>query len=205
MKNNLKLLLLLPLILFLPLGCGEEGTATVDVVKERITKRIQDWVGKGDIVIKKYDNKIETAKNNLIKVKVSRNTFEPKLETQKRKLAAMEMNGASPERIQILRDHIQLMESYLEQVKLAENKLENALKTMIDNRELVKLKVAALEAKRDMLAALQDIQAYTNIEGEVDEMGLKMDSTLSQMQEEIYTIEAEIEVGKLFQEGNMEP
>ena len=202
MRNNLKLLLI-PFILLMPLGCGEDGMATIDVFKDRINKRLQDWVGKGDLVIKKYDNKIASTKKNLIKVKVSHGSFKRKLEGKKHSLAEMERTGANETKIAILRDTIEQMESFILQINQAEQQLTTALRTLLDNRDLVKLKVAALEAKRDMLQALQTIQDYTDIEGQVDEMGLGMDSTLNQMQNEIDTIEAEMEVGKLFQGENM--
>ena len=162
MKINLKLLLL-PFILLMPLGCGEDGNATVDVLKDRMNKRIQGWVGKGDIVIKKYDNKINTTKRNLIKVKVSHETFKRKLASRQYALAKMEKEGADEQKILILKEMIQQMESFLLQITEAEEKLRNALRTLIDNRDLVKLKVAALEAQQDMLKALQGIQEYTNM------------------------------------------
>ncbi|RKZ91089.1 MAG: hypothetical protein DRR19_08160 [Candidatus Parabeggiatoa sp. nov. 1] len=190
-----KLKLLLPFfILLLPLGCGEDGRATVDVIKKRITNQIQDLVGKGDIAIQKYENKIVEVRGNLIKVKVSRKTFEGKLQRRKNTLANMESSEGSPEKINLLKSTVQEMEHFLEQLKAAETKLESTLRKLIDNLDLVRLKVAHLEAKRDMVDALRTIQDYSSLEGDVDNLGGDMTSTLDGMQEEIYAIEAEIEI-----------
>jgi len=190
---------LLPLffILLIPLGCGEDGVAAIDVVKKRITNQIQGFIGKGDIAIQKYENKINQVRDNLIKVKVSRKSFEQKLEARKTSLASHERQGASEEKINLLKNTIQEMESFIQQVQMAENKLEKTLSKLIENLDLVKLKVAALEAKRDMLDAMRTIQEYGNIEGDVDYIGGNMDNTLEQMQKEIYAIEAEIEIENL--------
>ena len=190
-----KLKLLLPFfILLLPLGCSEDGRATVDVIKKRITNQIQDLVGKGDIAIQKYENKIVEVRGNLIKVKVSRKTFEGKLQRRKNTLANMESSEGSPEKINLLKSTVQEMEHFLEQLKAAETKLESTLRKLIDNLDLVRLKVAHLEAKRDMVDALRTIQDYSSLEGDVDNLGGDMTSTLDGMQEEIYAIEAEIEI-----------
>lgn len=198
MTNNLKWLLLL-IITLSPLGCNEEGRATVDVVKNRINNQIQNWVGKGDIAVQKYENKIKDVRNSLIKVKVSRKTFEQKLQAKKTQLASLEEDTSekSEVKITILASTVQEMETFLEQLSVAETKLEDTLSTLIENLDVVKLKVAALEARRDMLDAMQTVQQYTNFEGEIDGIGGDMDKTLEQMQQEIYAIEAEIEVEKL--------
>jgi hypothetical protein len=81
------------------------------------------------------------------------------------------------------------------QVQDAESKLGKTLKKLIDNLDLVKIKIAALEAKRSMLDAMVTIQEYTNFEGDVDEIG--MDNMYEQMQEDVYAIEAEIEISNL--------
>ncbi len=178
----------------MPLGCGEDSIATIDVVKKRITHQIQAIIGKGDIAIQKYENKIREVKDNLIKVKVSRKTFEQKLQARKISLTSLEKAGASEAKIDLLKNTIQDMETFLQQVQLAESKLEETYKKLKDNLDLVKLKVAALAAKRDMLDALRTIQEYTNIAGDIDNIGGNMDSTLEQMQKEAYAIEAEIEI-----------
>jgi len=185
---------LLSLVLLMPLGCGEDSIATIDVVKKRITHQIQAIIGKGDIAIQKYENKIREVKDNLIKVKVSRKTFEQKLQARKISLTSLEKAGASEAKIDLLKNTIQDMETFLQQVQLAESKLEETYKKLKDNLDLVKLKVAALAAKRDMLDALRTIQEYTNIAGDIDNIGGNMDSTLEQMQKEAYAIEAEIEI-----------
>jgi multidrug efflux pump subunit AcrA (membrane-fusion protein) len=189
--NNLKLLPLF-LILFAPLGCSEDTTAAIDVVKKRITDQIYGLIDKGDIAIQKYENKIHQVRDNLIKVKVARNTFERKLEARQISLASQQQAGVSQAKIHLLKNLIQEMETFLQQVYDAETKLEKTLKRMLENLDLVKIKVAALEAKRSMLDALRTIQEYTNIEGDVD--GIGMDNTLEQMQKDIDAIEAEIEI-----------
>ncbi|KHD06524.1 hypothetical protein PN36_12045 [Candidatus Thiomargarita nelsonii] len=198
--NKLKFLPLI-FILLIPLGCGEEGVAAIDVVKKRITNQIQGFIGKGDIAIQKYENKIGKVRDNLIKVKVSRKSFEQKLETRKTSLASYEQKGASEAKIELLTNTIQEMETFLQQVQTAESKLEKMLKKLIDNLDLVKIKVAALEAKRDMLDAMRTIQEYSNIEGDVDDLGGNMDNTLEEMQKEIYAIEAEIEIDNLLSQA----
>lgn len=192
--NNLKFLFL-AIILLVPLGCGEDGTAAVDVVKKRITNQIQGLIGKGDIAIQKYENKIAQVKDSLIKVKVSRKSFERKLEARKASLASKIRAGASEKHIAILKNTIQEMETFLEQVRVAEEKLLKTYRQLKDNLDIVKMKVAALEAKRDMLDALRTIQQYSNIEGEIENVG--MDSTFENMQKEIDAIEAEIEIDTL--------
>jgi len=194
--NKLKFLPLF-FILLIPLGCGEDGVAAIDVVKKRITNQIQGLIGKGDIAVQKYENKINKVRDNLIKVKVSRKSFERKIEARKTSLASHERQGASEEKLELLTNTIQEMETFLQQVKMAESKLEKTLKKLIDNLDLVKIKVAALEAKRDMLDAMRTIQQYGDIEVDVDEIGGNMDNTLEEMQKEIYAIEAEIEIDNL--------
>jgi phage shock protein A len=203
MKNNLKWLLLV-IIALTPLGCNEDGRATVDVVKNRISNQIQEWVGKGDIAIQKYQNKIKEVRSNLIKVKVSHKTFEQKLLAKKQQLAALEENTSSEQsevKITILANTIREMETFLQQLSVAETKMEDTYKKLVENLDVVKMKVAALEARRDMLDAMQTVQQYTNFEGEIDGIGGDMDSTLEQMQQEIYAIEAEIEVEKLLNQA----
>ncbi len=198
--NKLKFLPLI-FILLIPLGCGEDGVAAIDVVKKRITNQIQGMIGKGDIAVQKYENKIAQVRDNLIKVKVSRKSFEQKLEARKTSLASYEQKGASEAKINLLKNTIQEMETFLQQVQTAESKLEKTLKKLIENLDLVKIKVAALEAKRDMLDAMRTIQEYSNIEGDLDDIGGNMDNTLEEMQKEIYAIEAEIEIDNLLSQG----
>ena len=196
MVNKLKLWPFLVAFIVL-LGCGEDGTATIDVLKKRMTNQIQDMVGKGDIAVQKYMNKITQVKKNLIKVKVSRKTFEQKLQAKQNSLAAMEKSGTSPEKISILKSTIQEMETFVIQIQEAETKMGATLKKLIGNLDVVKLKVAAMEAKRDMLDAMQSIQQYSSFEGEVNALGGEMDSTLEDMQKEIYAVEAELEIENL--------
>jgi phage shock protein A len=195
----------LAIILLVPLGgCGEDGTAAVDVLKKRLTNEIQGLIGKGDIAIQKYENKIAQVKDSLIKVKVSRKSFERKLAARKASLASKISAGASEKQVAILKNTIEEMEKFLKQVQIAEDKLLKTYRKLKDNLDIVKMKVAALEAKRDMLDALRTIQQYSNIEGEIDNVG--MDSTFDNMQKEIDAIEAEIEIDSLLtQAEKMEP
>ena len=201
--NKIKFLFL-AIILLIPYGCSEDGTAAVDVVKKRITNQIQSLIGKGDIAIQKYENKIAQVKDSLIKVKVSRKSFERKLEARKAYLDSKIKAGASEQQVAILQNTITEMEKFLEQVRVAEKKLLKTYRQLKDNLDIVKMKVAALEAKRDMLDALRTIQQYSNIEGEIN--NLDMDSTFENMQKEIDAIEAEIEIDTLLtQADKMEP
>ncbi len=192
MANNLKFLLLL-IVMLAPIGYADDGIATVDVLKKRITNQIQSLVGKGDIAIQKYKNKIVEVRQNLVKVKVSRKTFERKLKAKKAQLAALEKSEGSEAKITILTNIVQEMEDFLQQLSAAEEKLGNTYNTLVANLDIVKLKVAALEAKRDMLDAMRSIQEYTNFEGDIDSIGGDMESTFEEMQRED-EIEAEIEV-----------
>lgn len=201
MANNLKFLLLL-IVMLAPIGCGDDGIATVDVLKKRITNQIQSLVGKGDIAIQKYKNKIVEVRQNLVKVKVSRKTFERKLKAKKAQLAALEKSEGSEAKITILTNIVQEMEDFLQQLSAAEEKLGNTYNTLVANLDIVKLKVAALEAKRDMLDAMRSIQEYTNFEGDIDSIGGDMESTFEEMQREVYEIEAEIEVENLLSKAN---
>ncbi|OQY45314.1 MAG: hypothetical protein B6247_29080 [Candidatus Parabeggiatoa sp. nov. 2] len=123
MANNLKFLLLL-IVMLAPIGCGDDGIATVDVLKKRITNQIQSLVGKGDIAIQKYKNKIVEVRQNLVKVKVSRKTFERKLKAKKAQLAALEKSEGSEAKITILTNIVQEMEDFLQQLSAAEEKLK---------------------------------------------------------------------------------
>ena len=201
MANNLKFLLLL-IVMLAPIGCGDDGIATVDVLKKRITNQIQSLVGKGDIAIQKYKNKIVEVRQNLVKVKVSRKTFERKLKAKKAQLATLEKSEGSEAKITILTNIVQEMEDFLQQLSAAEEKLGNTYNTLVANLDIVKLKVAALEAKRDMLDAMRSIQEYTNFEGDIDSIGGDMESTFEEMQKEVYEIEAEIEVENLLSQAN---
>ncbi len=201
MANNLKFLLLL-IVMLAPIGYADDGIATVDVLKKRITNQIQSLVGKGDIAIQKYKNKIVEVRQNLVKVKVSRKTFERKLKAKKAQLAALEKSEGSEAKITILTNIVQEMEDFLQQLSAAEEKLGNTYNTLVANLDIVKLKVAALEAKRDMLDAMRSIQEYTNFEGDIDSIGGDMESTFEEMQKEVYEIEAEIEVENLLSQAN---
>ncbi|MCK5522559.1 MAG: hypothetical protein KAI83_05420 [Thiomargarita sp.] len=199
--NKLKFLLLFTVFL-LPLGCGEDGKATIDVVKKRIANQIQDMVGKGDIAIQKYDNKISEVKSKLIKVKVSYKTFEKQVEAKKASLANLENSGGSEARINLVKKTLQEMETFLQQLQVAETKLLETLQKMKENRELMVLKVKALEAKRDMLDAIRTVQEYSSIETDVGNIGGNIDNTIEEMQKEIYAIEAEIEIENVLNQAD---
>ncbi len=199
--NKLKFLLLFTVFL-LPLGCGEDGMATIDVVKKRIANQIQDMVGKGDIAIQKYDNKISEVRSKLIKVKVSYKTFEKQVKAKKASLANLENSGGSEARINLVKKTTQEMETFLQQLQVAEAKLLETLQNMKENRELMVLKVKALEAKRDMLDAIRTVQEYSSIETDVGNIGGNIDNTIEEMQKEIYAIEAEIEIENVLNQAD---
>ena len=191
------------LILVALLGCDEDGTATIDVVKKRVNNQIQTLVGKGDIALQKYDNKIKKVKTDLVKVKVSRKTFEQKLAGKKNSLASLETNPQeNQQQISLLNTTIQQMETLLQQISTAETKLVEAFTTLTNNRDLVKAKIDALQAKRDMLEAMRTVQEYDTFEGDLENLGGDMENTFESMQKEIYAIEAEIEVENLLNQAN---
>ncbi|RKZ41728.1 MAG: hypothetical protein DRQ49_04180 [Gammaproteobacteria bacterium] len=195
-----KLKFVLPFIVLLaPLGCSEEGRATIDVLKNRVFDQIQGSIGKGDIAIQKYDNKIVEVKANLVKVKVSQKTFERKLSARKASLAKLEESGGSEARISLLDSTIQEMETFLGQIKVAETKLFETYRQLKDDRDLMVLKIKTLEAKRDMLDAMRNVQQYTDMETDI---GL-IDNTIEDMQQEVDAIESEMEIDKLLREGDV--
>ncbi len=196
-----KLKLLLPfVVLLMPLGCSEDTGAMIDVMKDRISNRITDMVGRGDVALKKYDNKLIDVKNKLIRVTVSGKTFEQKLQTKKASLATLEQSGGSEAKISILKSTVQDMEVFLQQIQVAKTQLAETLIKLKENRDLVALKISALEAKRDMLDAMRTMQQYTNIETNIDAEGF--DNTIDEMQKEIHTIEAELEVEQLLAQAD---
>lgn len=196
--NKLKLLPFV--VLLMPLGCSEDTGAMIDVMKDRISNRITDMVGRGDVALKKYDNKLIDVKNKLIRVTVSGKTFEQKLQARKASLATLEQSGGSKARISLLKSTVQDMEVFLQQIQAAKTKLAETLIKLKENRELVALKISALQAKRDMLDAMRTMQQYTNIETKIDAEGF--DNTIDEMQKEIHTIEAELEVEQLLAQAN---
>jgi len=194
-------------LLLVPLGCGEEGAAAIDVLKKRFTNQVQDMIGKGDIAITKYENKIRQVKDSLMKVKVSRKTFEGRLQAKKTEVARSEesidpQDKIKQTKLELLKTSVQEMETFLQQLQLTEVKLGETYKKLVANLDIVKLKVANLEAKRDMLAAQRAIQEYSTFGDEVSEIGGSMDNTLEEMQKDIYAIEAEIEVENLLSQAN---
>jgi len=177
------------------IGCsGGEGEATIDVIKNRIIDSIQNSIGKGDIAIQKYKNRIVKAKGNLIKLKVNIKVYEQKVEEKKSSLQKLQ----NADRQKIVQSTIDDMESFLIQMKDTEVKLQNGLKKMNDNFDLIKMKISALEAKRDMLNALKSIQAYTSVEDDISGIDSSIDSTIESIQRDIYAIEAEMEIDKMF-------
>ena len=178
------------------IGCsGEDGKATIDVIKNRIVDSIQDSIGKGDIAIQKYKNRIIKIKGNLIKLKVNIKVYEKKVEEKKALLKKLQDTN----RQKIIQSTINDMNSFLMQMKDTEAKLQNGLKKMNDNFDLIKMKISALEAKKEMLNALKSIQAYTSVEDDISGIDSSIDSTIESMQRDIYAIEAEMEINKMFQ------
>lgn len=179
------------------IGCsGGDGEATIDVLKNRVVNSIQNAIGKGDIAIQKYKNRIVKAKSNLIKLKVNITTYERKLQAKKTLLDKTE--DASKKAV--LQGTIGDMENFLVQMKDTETKLSNGLKKMNDNFDLIKMKISALEAKKDMLNALKSIQEYTSVENDIEGIDSSIDSTIKSIQRDIDTIEAEMEVDKMFRD-----
>ncbi|MCK5876736.1 MAG: hypothetical protein KAG43_03810 [Candidatus Marithrix sp.] len=194
----------LPLLVILALfGCNEEGIATIDVIKQRVNDQIQTLVGKGDIALQKYDNKIKKVKSDLIRVKVSFKTFEQKLQQKKNSLTTLEVEPQkNQQRIGLLKSTIQQMEGLLLQISNAEDKLKNAFVTLTNNRSLVKAKIETLQAKLDMMEAIRTVQEYNTFEGDLSTLGGDMENTFDSMQKEIFAMEAEIEVENLLNQAD---
>jgi len=203
LRKNLmnKLKLLLPfVVLLMPLGCSEETGAMIDVMKDRISNRITDMVGKGDVALKKYDNKIDDVKKSLVKVTISGKTFERKLQEEKALLATLEQSGERESEVSLLKSTIQKMEVFLQKIQAAKTQLTETLLKMRANRKLVEMKIKALEHERDMLDAMRTMQQYTNIETNIDVEGF--DNTIDEMQKEVDAIEAELEVEQLLAQAD---
>jgi len=132
-------------------------------------------------------------------VKVSQKTFERKLSARKASLAKLEESGGSEARISLLDSTIQEMETFLGQIKVAETKLFETYRQLKDDRDLMVLKIKTLEAKRDMLDAMRNVQQYTDMETDI---GL-IDNTIEDMQQEVDAIESEMEIDKLLREGDV--
>ena len=180
------------------IGFSKDGEATLDVVKNRLIDTIQTSIGKGDIAIQKYKNKIAKVKDNLIKLKVNIKVYERKIEDKKASLANLKTSNSSKEKQEIIQNTITDMDNFLLQMKATEKKLTIGLTKMIDSLDLIKMKISALETKRDMLDALKSIQDYSTIEDDVGGINSSIDVTVNDIQKDIYAIEAEMEIDKMF-------
>jgi hypothetical protein len=187
--------------LLLSLNACDDTKASIDVVKKKLTGTIQDIIGKGDLAIQKYENKIESTREDLIKLKVSKRLFQEKIGRKKTQLD--KLNGSTPpdpvksKKVKILGSAISDMEKMSKQLVDVEAKLENALTQMVRNLDLVKIKVEVLEAKRAMMEAIRQVEGFAAFETDIGTIGKDVNSAIEGLKEETYKVEAEIEVNKL--------
>lgn len=179
-------------------GCSKDGQATLDVIQDKLTDNIQLFVGKGDIALKKYENKIKEVKDNLIKVKVSVKVFQQKLDRKKVALSDLQTSDKAvtnkETKLMLLETAVTDMTLLLDQLKTAESTLEQSLQKLVGNLEVIKLKIQTLEAKKSMVEALRTVAEYTQVETNINDIGGSIESSIEDLEKEIHAIQAEAEI-----------
>lgn len=191
------------LVLSLSIGVGvivyftKDGESTLLVVKNRLVENIQSSIGKGDIAIQKYQNEIIRIKENLIKLKVNIKVYEQKIESKKSSLTDLSTSDNFKQKEELLAKTITEMEVFLTQMKQAETDLTAKLKKMVNNLDLIKMQIKNLETKRDIAEARKSLQNYSLLEDNVEKIDSTISSTIESLQQDIYEIEAELELEKI--------
>lgn len=175
----------------------KDGESTLLVVKNRLVENIQSSIGKGDIAIQKYQNEIIRIKENLIKLKVNIKVYEQKIESKKSSLTDLSTSGNFKQKEELLAKTITEMEVFLTQMKEAETDLTAKLKKMVNNLDLIKMQIKNLETKRDIAEARKSLQNYSLLEDNVEKIDSTISSTIESLQQDIYEIEAELELEKI--------
>ena len=180
---------------------GDGGVATIDVIKKRINKHIQDLVDKSDIAFQKYENKKQAVRQTFVKVRVLQKKFEEKLQSKKRQLAILEESEVSEARVTPLKDTIQKMEDILPQFHDVETELANASNTLEANCKVVKAKIEVLKAKQDKLDSMRTIQQYNDMEDDIDGIDADIENSFDEMLKKIYAIE-EIDIEDILSQAD---
>jgi len=191
------------LVLSLSIGVGvivyftKDGESTLLVVTNRLVENIKSSIGKGDIAIQKYQNEIIRIKENLIKLKVNIKVYEQKIESKKSSLTDLSTSDNFKQKEELLAKTIIEMEVFLTQMKQAETDLTAKLKKMVNNLDLIKMQIKNLETKRDIAEARKSLQNYSLLEDNVEKIDSTISSTIESLQQDIYEIEAELELEKI--------
>ena len=178
-------------------ACGDTTQASFDVMKKNIENNIVEAIGKGDIAVQKYKNKIEATKDSLVQIKVNKRKFVDLVDSRRGKVQRLEDSNGNPTKIKILKETIIEMEKGVDQLKIAEVQVEKALGKMIANLDIVRLKVELLETKKSMLQAVASSQALIGFESDSESLGSDVESSISDLKRDEYEVQAQMEVQEL--------
>lgn len=197
--NTLLKLFFISFISLLIISCNESEIATMDTIKGKALDKINSVIGKGDVAIQKYKNKIESTREALVKLKVSRKMFEDQLSNKIKQLdnekqLVAKNNQSISERITLLDNIVTEMTAFLKELNNAETRVENALKQMIDNLETIKLKLDILSTKKTMIKAIQTAEQLSSFQEPIVIIDNDVNSAIEEIKKQIYQIDAEIEV-----------
>ena len=176
---------------------------TNNILLERINNSIDYGVAKGDTAIKMYEDKIEDIRHELMRIQVGLRVLEDRIIQEKDQIADLKKKPKVPASdISSSTSTLDDMKKSLPELNELENGLQGALKNMIDNLEIVKLKTEVLKAKKDMLA---DIGAVSVLKESLllDEddriLGItsEIEQAIQSLNEESSRIEAENKVEDL--------
>lgn len=183
-------------------ACSEQDKATLDVVKNNISEKISALVGKSEIAIQTYKNKIESTKEKLIQIKISRKIFSEKIEKRRQQLEQIRASNESgsnsiSEKEKVLEAAISDMEKLSSQLSSTEQSLETTLNDMITSFDIIKLKIEVLEARKAMLIAAKSVDILPSIENPIVGIENEVNSAISELKKGVYRVEAELEVEDL--------
>ena len=208
MKKTFFFLVIL-LVCFLLAFCSDKedleikGEATNDILVERITNRIDKAIEKGNTAREMYENKIEDLRHGLMRIQVNLRILEDRIAQKKDQIANLKKNPkVSPSDISSLTSTLDDMRKSPPQLNELEMDLQSALKTMMGNLEIVKLKTEALKTKRDML---EDIGAVCVLkesllideDGRISGITSEIEHAIQSLKEQANRIEAENELEDL--------
>jgi hypothetical protein len=162
-----------------------------------LTKKIDNSIRNSKTTIEKYVAIIEKTKNALIKLKVNRKIYENRLVKKESELEVAKVNNEKASKIAIMESSITDFKSLIEQVKVEENKLQNALLKFNENIDVVKLKIEMLESKREILQLKLDMNIATDIDTTIKGVDKLTSQYTEQLDKEIIELETALEVEKL--------
>ena len=185
------------IVSFILVSCGDTPQASFDVMKQKIEDKIVEAIGKGDVAVQKYKNKIEETKDSLVQIKVNKRKFIDIIDSRRGKVQRLETSNGNATKIKILKETIVEMERGVEQLKIAEKNVEKALGKMIANLDIVRLKIDLLETKKSMLVAIASSQALVGFETDSESLGNDVEATISDLKRDEYEVEAQMEVQEI--------